>query len=391
LYLNDLIRISALQVFRQRRRYWGVALAITLGTAGLITIFTMGQDVKRNINQDLDLIGGATVIRCFFDNQLASTPQWFRPTTLEALRDLPGVAYVTSIVFSYARVYRIDQWLDFSVVGVDEYFWKVRGLWPVSGRLFGPQEIKEREKVCLLGEILAKRLFGSEDAVGNILALDKDLYKVIGVLGGLNDPDLAAKAYFPITTVQDRFLKRVLVDRIYVRCQTWDDVPPVAAAIPGVVAGHQPSEQLKIEVAWTVLKHVRQVAWWVEFFVYLSLSATLLLGGVGICNIMMAAVRSRTREIGLKKAFGAEDLDILAQFLMESLWLSLGAAFVGGILGRIIIGIIGWVIGHPVSEDLFFFYFGLSFVFAILLGVSAGLYPSLQASRMEVAAATRYE
>ena len=136
---------------------------------------------------------------------------------------------------------------------------------------------------------------------------------------------------------------------------------------PAVVASHQPSEQLKVEVAWAVLKHVRQVAWWVEFFVYLSLSATLLLGGVGITNIMTAAVRSRTREIGLKKAFGAEDRDILVQFLMESLWLSLGAAFVGGILGRITIGIIGWFIGHRVSEDLFFYYFGLSFLFAILL------------------------
>ncbi len=267
----------------------------------------------------------------------------------------------------------------------------MRGLWPLSGRLFGPQEIKDREKVCLLGEILAKRLFGSDDAVGKILPLHNDLYKVIGILGGLNDPDLASKAYFPLTTLQDRFLKYVVVDRIYVRCQTWDDVAPVAEAIPAVVASHQPSEQLKVEVAWAVLKHVRQVAWWVEFFVFLSLAATLLLGGVGITNIMTAAVRSRTREIGLKKAFGAEDRDILVQFLMESLWLSLGAAFVGGILGRITIGIIGWFIGHQVSEDLFFFYFGMSFLFAIFLGVIAGLYPSLQASRMEVAAATRYE
>jgi ABC-type antimicrobial peptide transport system permease subunit len=76
---------------------------------------------------------------------------------------------------------------------------------------------------------------------------------------------------------------------------------------------------------------------------------------------------------------------------MESLWLSLGAAFLGGIIGRVTIAIIGWLIGHHVSEDLFFFYLGLSFVFAIILGVSAGLYPSLQASHMEVAAATRYE
>jgi putative ABC transport system permease protein len=307
------------------------------------------------------------------------------------LRNLPGVAYVTSIVASATMVYRYDQWCDFGVVGVDEYFWKVRGLWPLTGRLFGPQEIKDREKVVVLGENLAKRLFGTDKVVGKILALEKDLYEVIGILGGVSDPDLASRAFFPLTTVKDRFLKHTLVDRIYVRCQTWDDVAAVADAIPRVVASHQPSEQLKVEVAWAVLKHVRQVAWWVEFFVYLSLAATVLLGGVGICNIMTAAVRARTREIGLKKAFGAEDRDILAQFLMESLWLSLGAAFIGGILARLTIGIIGWFIGHRVSEDLFFFYFGMSILFAIVLGVSAGLYPSLQASRMEVAAATRYE
>ena len=366
-------------------------MAITLGTAGLITIFTMGQDVKKNINQDLDLIGGATVIRAYFDNQLASTPYWFQAATLEAIRKIPGVAYVSIITLNYTKVFLYKKYVDFPAVGVDDYFWKVRNLWPLAGKLFDPQDNDARKKVCVLGDLLAKRLFGDEDPVGKILPLENDLYTVMGILGGLNDPDLASKAYFPITSMGDRFINAASAERVYVRCQTWDDVAPVAEEIPKVVASRQSSEQLKVEVAWAVLKHVRQVAWWVEFFVYLSLSATLLLGGVGIANIMTAAVRSRTREIGLKKAFGAEDRDILVQFLMESLWLSLGAAFLGGILGRIIIAIIGWFIGHQVSEDLFLFYFGLSFVFAIILGVSAGLYPSLQASRMEVASATRYE
>ena len=233
MYLSDLLRISARQVFRQRRRYWGVVLAITLGTAGLITIFTMGQDVKRNINADLDLIGGATVVRCFFDNQLASVPQWFRPTTLEAIRNLPGVARVTSVVFSATKVYKFYQWCDFPAVGVDEYFWEVRNLWPLAGRLFGVHEIKDRQKVVVLGENLAQRLFGQEAAVGQVLQLENDLYLVIGVLGGLSDHDMASKAYFPLTTLQDRFLRYVVVDRIYVRCQTWDDVTQSGGVDPG--------------------------------------------------------------------------------------------------------------------------------------------------------------
>ena len=120
----------------------------------------MGQDVKKNINQDLDLIGGATVIRCFFDNQLASVPQWFRPTTLEALRNLPGVAYVTSVAFNYTRVYKLTN----GVISLRWEWMNIFGKCAVSGhlagRLFGPQEIKDREKVCVLGENLAKRLFG---------------------------------------------------------------------------------------------------------------------------------------------------------------------------------------------------------------------------------------
>jgi putative ABC transport system permease protein len=366
-------------------------LAITLGTAGLITIFTLGQDVKRNINKDLDLIGGVTVVRSFFDNQIASTPQWFHPSTVNALRKLHGVAYVTCLAYSQTKVYHNDKYLYFDVVGVDEYFWKVSNLWPLEGRLFGAKALNHREKICVLGPDLAQKLFPQEQAVGKILPLENDLYRVVGILGGMHDHDMASKAYFPLATMQDRFLRFVLSDRVFVRCQTWDDVEPVAEKIPAVVAAHQSTEELKVNVATVALQHVRKVAWWVEFFVYLSLSATLLLGGVGICNIMTAAVRARTREIGLKKAFGAEDRDILAQFLMDSLWISLGAALLGGILGRLLIGLLCRFIDQKVSEDLFFYYFGVSFLFAIVLGVGAGLYPSLQASQMEVAAATRYE
>jgi putative ABC transport system permease protein len=136
---------------------------------------------------------------------------------------------------------------------------------------------------------------------------------------------------------------------------------------------------------------VKKLAWWIEFFVYLAITATLVLGGVGIWNVMMAAVRSRTREIGLKKAMGAQDRDILAQFLSEALCLSLGAALVGVLLGWVIIQCLGLWIGSRPPDDLFLLCIALGLLFAIMLGVGAGLYPSIQASRMEVVSAIRYE
>ncbi len=168
-------------------------------------------------------------------------------------------------------------------------------------------------------------------------------------------------------------------------------MPSVAAAIPGVVEAYQSAENLLVEVSWENLDQVKQVAWWIEFFIYLAFASTLILGGMGIWNIMMAAVRSRTREIGLKKAMGAEDMDILAQFLTEALSLSLVSAILGVALGRVLVELLGWWIGMRPSEELFFTCLTISLFFAVVLGVGAGLYPSLQAARMEVVSATRYE
>lgn len=392
LRVSDLLLVSIRQVARHRRRYLGVGLAIALGTAGLITIITTGRDFKRTCNQDLELIGAVTVIRISFDNQMAaSRPQWFRANTLAALRRLPGVKELGPVAVKWATTTWRDHMRSFMLLGVDESFWEVRGFWPLTGQLFGLDAVTGHQRECVLGEALARKIFGDIKVAGRSLEINRDFYRVTGVLGGLTDNAIANSAFLPLTTVQDRLPGIIMTDRLYLRCLTCDDVAQVAAAIPGVVGAHQSAEQLQVEVSWEALKRVQNVAWWIEFFIYVAISATMLLGGVGIWNVMMAAVRSRTREIGLKKAMGAEDQDILAQFLAEALCLSLGAALVGVGLGRVAVEVLSYWIGIRPQEDLFFLVLALVLLFAVSLGVGAGLYPSLQASRMEVVTATRYE
>jgi putative ABC transport system permease protein len=238
---------------------------------------------------------------------------------------------------------------------------------------------------------LAKKIFGTQNVVGQSLEINHEIFRISGILGGVADSGLANAAYLPLTTAKDRMAGRLLTDRLYVRCLTWDDVAGVAATLPKVIGSSQSPEELHVEVRWEGLKRVQHLAWWIEFLIYLSISATFILGGVGIWNVMMAAVTSRTREIGLKKAMGAEDKDILAQFLSEALCLSGTAALLGASLGRILMEIMGVMIGSRPPENLFFFALCLAFLFAIILGVGAGLYPSLRASRMEVVTAIRYE
>jgi putative ABC transport system permease protein len=278
-----------------------------------------------------------------------------------------------------------------NIVAVDGSFWQVRSFEAQTGRLFGPEAVSQRKRECVLGAELAKKFFGVESAPGLLLEINQNFFQVIGVLEEMSDTSLANAAYLPLTTVQDRLSGATWADRLYVRCHTAQDVAGVAERIRGIIQSHQSAEQLYVDVAWDKLNRVLRVTWWVEFFVHLAIGTTLLLGGVGIFNVMMAAVRSRTREIGLKKAMGAEDRNILAQFLTEALTLSLAATLVGVGLSRIAIEMMVWSIGARPSENLFFSAMALGLLFAVILGVAAGLYPSVKASHMEVVTATRYE
>lgn len=390
--LNDLLRVSVRQVLRYRRRYWSVILAIALGTAGFITIITMGRDLKKNFNRDLELLGGATQIRVYFDNLPAYESQWFNHATQAALRQIPGVNDVSVVASTYGAVATWgEQRYTFMLLGVDNSFWNANGLSTLAGQMFQGKEINERHRVCILGPELARKIFGNVEVTGKILPIQGDLYQVTGVLNGAGLGDRTFFAFIPLTTAQDRIYGLSQPNRIYLRCNTWDDVDKVAPRILPVIQATQPMRGVKVEVAWDQLKRIKAVAWWVELFIYCSITATLILGGVGIWNVMMAAVRSRTREIGLKKAMGAEDRDILAQFLTESLCLSLGSALVGMGLGRIAVEIMGVSLGIRPPETLFLLCMALGFLFALFLGVGAGLYPSIQASRMEVVSAIRYE
>jgi putative ABC transport system permease protein len=383
--------VSVRQVVRHRRRYLGVVLAIALGVAGFITIITMSREVKNNFNQDLDLIGGVTVIRVSFDNNRSYRPQWFRSNTMAALHRLEGVKETSLTAGKGGSTNWRGQNYGYALIGVDEAFWQVRNFWALTGNLFGAEAVAGRKRECVLGAELARKVFGTQDVRGRSMEINNEIYWISGVLGGVTDSSLANAAFLPLTTAMDRLSGRVLPDRLYVRCQTWDDVSRVAAAIPEIVKSNQSPEELHVEVSWEGLKRVQKLAWWIEFMVYLAISATFILGGVGIWNVMMAAVVTRTREIGLKKAMGAEDRDILAQFLSEALCLSMGAALLGALLGRIMMEILGHVIGSRPPENLFFMGLTLGFLFAVVLGVGAGLYPSLRASRMEVVTAIRYE
>lgn len=393
LRLRDIMRVSIRAVLRKRRRYIGVIAAIALGTAGFITIVTMGRDLKSNFNNDLDMLGGATIINLHFEQSGAERLEWFRERTLASLTRIPGVVDVTSVLIKpRALTTYQDRIYGFNLVGVDTAYWRVFSFNAAAGRLFDEKDIQEGARVCVVGTDLARTIFGGDQqALGQILSIDDNLYQVVGVLGGVRAGDRGQFIFLPETTARARVVDISQPYSIYMRCATWDDVAPVAGAVKNVVAANQTTTGLRIMVAWEPLKQVQRIFWWVSLFIYSSITATLILGGLGIWNIMMAAVVSRTREIGLKKAMGALDNDIFFQFLFESLCVTMTASLLGIILGRIGVEYMSHMLGSRPPEGLFLVCLAAGLIFAVVIGVGAGLYPSIRASRMQVVEAMRYE
>jgi putative ABC transport system permease protein len=269
----DLVRVSVREVLRKRRRYIGVIGSIALGMAGFIIIITMGNDLKKNFNNDLDLLGGATILNVNFETSTKDRQEWFREPTLDAIKRLPGVTDVTEIAFkSMAVTSWHEQLYMFNLVACQANYWSLFSFHPTFGRLFNEKDVESGARVCVVGQDAARQVFGDpKKAVGQMLNIDENLYTVVGILGGVRAGDRSQFVFLPLPTARARVEKISPVYSIYVRCASWDDVSKVAAAVPGVVKAMQIDRGLRVNVAWEALKQVKRIFWWVELFIYSSI------------------------------------------------------------------------------------------------------------------------
>ncbi len=396
---RDLLCIGCTRVLRERRRYWGPACAVFLGTAGLVLVLSMSDDVKAEFNTRLDLLGGATVFQVYFEEKPLSVPftaenRFFYGDVVGAVRSLPGVAAVsvaaprkTEVAISYGR--RQD---EAPLVGMDAVFWELQSLKPVAGRLFTQREVENGERVCVIGGDVARRLFDSPEAApGRGLLLENEVYEIAGVIEGFRVGEGTRMVFLPLSTALHRIPGMALPIRMFVRCKSWDTVEETASRVRPAVAEYLHTDRLRVEVDRPTLRRVRVVAKWIETFARIAAYVALILGGIGIWNVMSAAVRSRTREIGLKKAIGAEDQDVFVQFLTEALAVCLGAAVPGILTGWGALELVSHLLDRHPSAEVIAGNVIWSFLVALGLGLIAGLYPSVSASRMEVTAALRSE
>ncbi|MBQ7608391.1 MAG: ABC transporter permease [Desulfovibrionaceae bacterium] len=394
--LSDLVRVSTRQVVRQRG--FGVILSIALGITAFIVLSVLGREIRFKVGQDMVLMGGVNVVQIFMDDvHYPGQPiRDFTPATIKALEALPGVGLVSRNMQNWQifpiRAVTEERTFSLPFLAVDEHFADLYSLNLNAGRLLSIEDIEQHRRVCLLGHDAAKNLYGNErDALGQLLFLGRDVFEVIGIVSGVMMGDWRECGFIPWTSMVDRHWGDGKITRLFIRAVTWEDVPRLMREIPATVRKMQDAPYLVMRTQEEQLERLKITFMWVETLLWLGIAASLMLGGFGIWYGTFAAVRARTKEVGLKKAMGGSDADILVQFLAEALCKSIAGGALGIILGVSLVELGAVSLGIGISYPLLFGSSLGSIFFSAFIGVAGGLYPAVQASRMDVVSALRFE
>jgi len=295
------------------------------------------------------------------------------------------------------QVKYLNQNTNTTIFGTSSDYPSVRNYSVQEGRFFTEQEVKGMRKVAAIGATTAKNLFGNSSPVGKFININGIQFKVVGLIApkgstGWNDPD--DQIFIPVTTAMRRVFGVQNIRSISVQAKSMALTAQASEEVRALLRKrHKLTNDMEDDFYLGNQAEIMEMAEEASRMFTLLLagiaSVSLLVGGIGIMNIMLVSVTERTREIGIRKALGARRKDIMLQFLVESLVLSL----FGGIVG-ILLGVAGssllsrspeWSVSVSVQSIV------LSFSFAVIVGIFFGLYPAWQASRLDPIEALRYE
>jgi putative ABC transport system permease protein len=400
------ISLRALRVNKMRSAL--TMLGIIIGVGAVIAMLAVGTGASEQIAAQMSSIGsnlliilpGATTAGGV--RMGAGTQPTLTMADAEAIqKECPAVADVAPVLSGVAQVvYGHLNWST-GVVGTTPAMLNVRD-WPVaSGRAFTGQDVKSATKVCLLGQTVVDNLFGGQNPVGQVVRINKVPFTVVGVLsakgqspGGQDQDDTI---YVPVTTAQKKLFGTAfpgMVRIIMVKGRSTEDLAPAERQINELLRqrhhiGRKEENDFTVRNLTQMMQAAEQSTKVMTLLLGAIASVSLLVGGIGIMNIMLVSVTERTREIGIRMAVGAKTLDIRLQFIVEALTLSLIGGIVGIILGisgsELVSALAGWpTVVAPLSVLL-------AFAFSALVGIFFGFYPAYKASLLDPIEALRYE
>lgn len=401
-----LVLLAVRAIGRNRLRTFLTMLGIIIGVGSVITMLAIGQGSKNSIKQQISTMGSNMLfvmpgaMRQGPARGAAGSVQTLTVNDAEAIRkNSSNISAVSPMVSSRGQViYGSKNWST-ELQGVGTDYLDIRLLKIAEGVNFSQDNVSAASKVCVIGQTIVDNLFEpGEDPLGKMIRFNRIPFTIIGVLApkgqnnfGQDQDDLVIAPY---TTVQKRILARTHLNAIYVSAKSEELTETAQREITEILRNEHriapgQEEDFNVRSQQELLSMLSSTSQLMTVLLASIAGISLLVGGIGIMNIMFVSVTERTREIGLRMAVGAREKDIMRQFLIEAVIVSLTGGIMGMLLGVVASMVVARVAGWPTAVT--FNSIALSFAVCAVTGIFFGWYPALKASRLDPIEALRYE
>ncbi|MBI4556213.1 MAG: ABC transporter permease [Candidatus Hydrogenedentes bacterium] len=399
----EYIAIAAHALAQNKVRSALTMLGVIIGVMSVILLVSLGEGAQDYVEREFAGMGSNILLitpgKQETSGMMPITAGSFHKLTYENSKEIArkavGIKGVAPVVMGAGSVRFGNRERNTIVLGVTPEFEPVRNLYVQIGRFVNGQDIEKNNKVCMLGTTVKEELFGSGNALYEKVSINRMKHMVVGIMEqkgmtlGINMDDLIV---IPLTSGQQMFHGgEDEVFQVLVAAMSPEDLKTAAASIRDILyMAHDYNEDFTITDQASMLSTFSKIFAALRFMLVGIASISLLVGGIGIMNIMLVSVRERTREVGIRKAVGAKRKDIGLQFLIESVTLSGIGGGLGIALGWLgTVGMNWWYPSFPVHTSLWSIM--MAFLFSGTVGVFFGVYPAIKASGVDPVEALRYE